>query len=89
MPRASSDADDLERALYQDWLAGRLLDALAILEPLKRRIVQLRVIERWEMEVVADMVDRPLADVRVLYGDALRDMRKFLTSRDTPGDAAP
>jgi DNA-directed RNA polymerase specialized sigma24 family protein len=64
------------------WLRTRLEDALDRLDDLPRRVVWLRVVEGWEVEVIADDLGIPPGEVRALGRRGLAALRADL--RRTP-----
>lgn len=75
------DADDFEevaRGAQALWLRDRLGSALDRLDDLPRQVVWLRVVEGWEIEVIAEDLGIPPGRVRRLGRQGLAALRADL-----------
>lgn len=78
VPPDNEDFDAVARGAQALWLRDRLGAALDRLDDLPRQIVWLRVVEGWEIEVIAEDLGIPPGRVRVLGRQGLAALRADL-----------
>ena len=72
------DFDDLEADVHLAWVRDRLVDALSRLEADALHVMQLHVIEGWDLALVAESMGRTEGELTRLYRGALDTLRKLL-----------
>lgn len=77
-PPDDDDFEEVARGAQVLWLRDRLGAALDRLDDLPRQIVWLRVVEGWEIEVIADDLGIPPGRVRALGRIGLAALRADL-----------
>lgn len=78
LPPDDDDFDEVARGAQALWLRDRLGSALDRLDDLPRQIVWLRVVEGWEIEVIAEDLGIPPGRVRALGRQGLAALRADL-----------
>ncbi len=77
-PPDADDFEDVARGAQALWLRDRLTSALDGLDDLPRQVVWLRVVEGWEIEVIAEDLGISPGRVRALGRRALAALRADL-----------
>lgn len=77
-PPGEDDFEEVARGAHALWLRDRLGSALDRLDDLPRQIVWLRVVEGWEIEVIAEDLGIPPGRVRALGRRGLAALRADL-----------
>ena len=68
---------------------ARIRAALMQLPPDQRRVIELRFLEEWSHEAVAEALDKTVEATRALQHRALAVLRRILVEQDQLGDGEP
>ncbi len=76
--RADS-ADEPHQAVAEQMANEQLRAALALLTPDQRQVIVLRYLEDWELESIANTLNKPIGAVKALQHRALEALRRIMS----------